>query len=132
MPHALAMDVDLGNNDAIDPVPLAPSDHSIPSQVLRPTCGSRPPQRQQTNFSTVPSRSDSSKEGTTSKMTVKQLQQLCREQNLSTPGWKADLVARLAAQACQIRIEDDIGDAGENDPGGQDDASLIHCRSQLR
>jgi hypothetical protein len=30
------------------------------------------------------------------------------------------------------RIEDDIGDAGENDPGGQDDASLIHCRSQLR
>jgi hypothetical protein len=50
MPHALAMDVDLGNNDAIDPVPLAPSDHSIPSQVLRPTCGSRPPQRQQSEL----------------------------------------------------------------------------------
>lgn len=33
-------------------------------------------------------------------MTVKQLQQLCREQNLSAQGRKADLIAHLAAQAC--------------------------------
>lgn len=36
MAHPLAIDVDLGNNDAIDPSILALFNRSIPSPALRP------------------------------------------------------------------------------------------------
>ncbi|KAG2142292.1 uncharacterized protein EDB93DRAFT_1252350 [Suillus bovinus] len=101
--HPLAMDIDC-NNNTIDPALLVLANHSVPSLALGPVRSQ--PSCQRVNPYTVPSRSESQNPAaspdrgecaTSAKLTVKQLQQLCHKQNLSTPGRKADLVAWLAA-----------------------------------
>ncbi|KAG2343761.1 hypothetical protein BDR05DRAFT_947874 [Suillus weaverae] len=99
MAHPLARDVNRNHNNAIDRTFLALANHRAPSLALGPV-RSRPSHRERANPYPMPNKTYLAEEKVLpghAKLTVKQLQHLCCEENLSTRGRKTDLTARLAA-----------------------------------